>query len=69
MEYTVPSISVHRVSRTGTELVQPRITFIVEMLQYQHLNPVYDGFSIWVYIAEVTLYLIITYFTVVTVTD
>ena len=42
--------------------------FTVEMLQYQHLNPVYDGFSIWVYI-EVTLYLIITYFTVVTVTD
>ena len=43
--------------------------FTVEMLQYQHLNPVYNGFSIWVYIAEVTLYLIITYFTVVTVTD
>ena len=39
--------------------------FTVEMLQYQHLNPVYDGFSIWVYVAEVTLYLIITYFPVV----
>ena len=56
------SPSIQDRHRTATSCSLELRLFTVEMLQYQHLNPVCDGFSIWVYIAEVTLYLIITYF-------